>query len=252
VHPDGRRNGKPQGVGTGWLNVTRWTRPALAKVMRARFTKPASVSLAERAWNLACALRAAGIPTAEPLAVASENKAVAARHSILVTRELESMLPLSVWLERFSGAQDRRVLSRAIGSFLRRLASSGVRPARLDFDALVAHEKSGGRSDCAIEQIRELQDRALVGGLAVSALPELALAEVLDGRICDALDAATRVELIRELAAGMPPDLRPTNAEVLRCLRAALGESADREGRHRIARELFAQVCAEVGRESTS
>jgi len=250
VHDDGRRNGKPRGVGTGWLQVTRWSRPALGDVLRARFTQPASVSLAERAWNLSCALRAAGISTAEPLAVASEDRVVAARRSILVTRELEKMLPLSAWLERFDGAHDRRVLARALGSFLQRLASSGVRPAQLDFDALVAHEKSGGRSDCAIEQIRDIQDRTLVGGLAVSALPELALAEVLDGRIGAGSAAADRLELVRQLGRSLPPALRPTTSDVLRCLRGALGSTADRAERHAAARQLFGVTRGEVRRQA--
>jgi lipopolysaccharide kinase (Kdo/WaaP) family protein len=246
VLADGRRNGKPRGVGTGWLRVTRWTRPALGDVLRARFTQPASISLAERAWNLACALRAAGISTAEPLAVASEDRAVAARRSILVTRELEKMLPLSDWLERFDRPHDRAVLARGLGSFLQRLANSGVRPAQLEFDTLVAHEKSGGRSDCAVEQIREIQDRSLVGGLAVSALPELALAEVLDGRSGVESDAADRIELVRQLARSLPESVQPTPAEALRCLRGALGQAATRQQRHAAARQLFGAARGEV------
>lgn len=250
VHADGRRNGKLAGVGTGWLHVTRWTRPALGELLRARFTQPASISLAERAWNLACALRAAGVSTAEPLAVVSEVRPVAARRSILVTRELEKLSPLGAWLGRFDGPRDRRLLSKAVGSLLGRLAGSGVRPRELRFDALLAHEKSGGRSDCAIEQLRDLQDRKLVGGVAVSALPELAIGEVLAGTLGPALDAAQRVKLVRELGRSLPAGLEPRATEVLRCLRGALGSGVAREARHRAARELFASGRAELSRHA--
>ncbi|MCA8979885.1 MAG: hypothetical protein H6831_10645 [Planctomycetes bacterium] len=250
VHADGRRNGKPAGAGTGWLRVTRWTRPALGELLRARFTSPASVSMAERAWNLACALRSAGVSTAEPLAVVSDDRAVAARRSILVTRELEKWLPLPAWLERFDAPRDRRLLSRALGSLLGRLVASGVRPNALRFDDLSAHEKSGGRSDCAIERIRDLQDRAAVRGLELSALPELAIGEVRGGRIGPALDAQERLELVRELGHSLPAKLAPRATEVLRCLRGALGSSMDRAARHRAARELFATELVELRRDA--
>lgn len=250
VHADGRRNGKPAGVGTGWLHVTRWTRPALGELLRARFTQPASISLAERAWNLACALRSAGVSTGEPLAVVSEDRPIAARRSILVTRELEQLLPLPAWLERFDGPRDRRVLSSALGSLLGRIAASGVRLDGLRFDTLLAHEKSGGRSDCAIEQIRDIQDRTAVGGLAVSALPELAIGEVLGGRLGLALDSTERLELVRELGRTLPAGSAPRASEVLRCLRGALGSNASRDLRQRSARELLSFGSPELRRHA--
>lgn len=251
IHDDGRRNGKPLGIGTGWLRVTLWTHPALGDLLRARFTKPASISLAERAWNLHCALRAAGVPTAEPLAVASESSAVVARRSILVTRELEGMLPLAEWIERFHAPRDRRLLSRALGLFIQRLAASGVKPATLHFNAIVAHEKSGGRSDCAIEQIRDIQDRTLVGGLAVSPLPELALAELSNGKQTAAPDPDAGLQILRLLAASIAAQaVRPRSVEVMRCIRAALGDRAGRAERHATAREMLASSLTEVRRHA--
>jgi len=229
------------------LYVTVWQRPGLREVLGARFTKPPSASLAEREWNLLCTLRAAGVPTAEPLGVASESRAIAARRALLVTRELDGMLPLPSWLERFDDERDRRQLSRALGLFLGKLAATGVRLPALHWSSIVAHAKSGGRSDCAAERIVDLRERTAIGGLELSGLPELALADVRGGHQGDPLGVTERARLLRQLACERPASnvaLRAT--ELLRVVRGALGERASRADRRALARELIDAFSGEL------
>ncbi len=252
--PDGRRNGKPRGAGTGWLRLLRWTDARLGDRVRARVTAPRSASPAERAWNLSCALRAAGVPCAEPMAVAADG-AIAAKRSLYVTRELEGLLPLDAWLERFPSARDRRELAAALGSFVARLAASGVRVPRFAWSDVVAHEKSGGRAACALEAITDARDRAAVRGIPVSALPELALAEVADGALGDADAAAERVRLARALAASAPASARAASADardLARFVRGALGASATRADRRALFGELRALAAAGAPRREVA
>ena len=124
----GRLTGRPAGLGTGYLVVTRWRRTPWRELMRARVTRPRSASAAERDWNLLCLLRAAGVGTPDPLAVGTSERG--AGDSVLVTRELERCLELPAWLETARG-EVRRLGLAALGGTLRRIAAAGVELPRL-------------------------------------------------------------------------------------------------------------------------
>jgi hypothetical protein len=94
----GGLTGRPGGLGTGWVRFTTFESPAWRHLWHARLTAPRSVSLAEREWNLLCALRAAGVGTPEPLVVGTRGLGPVARRSFLVVRELEGAVALPRWL----------------------------------------------------------------------------------------------------------------------------------------------------------
>jgi len=130
--PDARGNlsAKPRALGTGflWLTIPRGS---TRELLRARFTAPRSLSLAEREWNLLCVLRAAGVGTCEPLLVGALGAGLVSARSFLLVRAPAVAFPLSRWLRTDAlGAERERGLA-ALGLFLGRLGRAGVRLAGL-------------------------------------------------------------------------------------------------------------------------
>ncbi len=129
---DGRRCGKPLGAGTGWLRLRRYHGGRWPELLSARFTHPRSLSLAERAWNLACHLRAHGVGTPDLVAVGARGSALVARESFLVTRELDGHETLAQWARLDLSPEARRRGVVALGCALANLFRSGVVLPRLD------------------------------------------------------------------------------------------------------------------------
>lgn len=138
----GRVHERPRGAGTGHALLCVY-HTTLFRGLRARFTHPRSASLAEREWNLACHLRAAGVSTPELLAVAARGVGLYAGESALVTRELAGMIPFDRWVHTelpgddwgpiTASAESRKTLGaerqlglEAVARLLDRLARSGA------------------------------------------------------------------------------------------------------------------------------
>ncbi|MCP3914214.1 MAG: hypothetical protein GY711_01525 [bacterium] len=214
--PDAPLSGRPRGAGTGFVFVRRYSDPPLGQCLRARFTKPRSESLAAREWNLLCHLRAAGVPTPEPMAVASAGRGVFARRSVLVTRELDAMRPAPEFFADEHELERRRLALRALGQMLARLCRVDVWLPRLAArHFFIGEPRAAQRADlaedaCAADQILAAQgDRCsegppVVPGLSWSREPEVAIASVRGGRILSApLSATRRTELLAKLASDV-------------------------------------------------
>lgn len=128
--------GSPAGAGTGWIYVRRYRSTPFLERARHRLTQPRSQSAAERDWNLLCLLRAAGITTPEPLAVASEAHPLYSPRSALVTRELSDFRPALEWLAMAEDPVLRNAGLASLGRLLGRLRRAGVQVGGLRADAL--------------------------------------------------------------------------------------------------------------------
>ncbi len=218
----GTGGGRPRGAGTGWIVVRRYD--GAPGWFRARFTSPRSASHAAREWNLLCALRAAGLITAAPLALVQEEGGVFARRSALVLRDLEGVQPLEDWLEGASGSR-RAALLRSLGHLLARLGAGGFElplgPGRVGVIEGDGTRAETARDACGLERV--LAARKGGGtpelGLAWRRLPELVL---LDPREARMRSGSTLARLLRSLAG----DGRLTRREKLRVLHAAAGNAA--------------------------
>jgi hypothetical protein len=136
VGADGRRGESPRGAGTGWLLLRRWRGGAVAELLRARFTPPRSASLAERAWNVACHLRAHGVGTPDLVAVGARGAGLVSKRSFLLLRELDGYESLERWLAEDLSAAARRRGAVSIGSALGKVIACGVALPRLDARSL--------------------------------------------------------------------------------------------------------------------
>lgn len=188
----GRLTGAPQGAGTGWVVLERWNAAPWGPLVRARFTRPRSASLGERAWNLFCHLRAAGVGTPQPLAVGAAGAGPLARNSFLVTRELAGYETPAQWIGRPHRPDARRRAFLALGSFLSNLLGSGVFLPRLALEQL------------RISAVAEVDDVEVgcdhAPGLKKNRMPGIALTDVTGGVIRERLSVAEAAAMLRALA----------------------------------------------------
>ena len=186
-----RRSGQPRGAGTGWMELVRYAHAGLGQRLRARFTHPRSTSLAEREWNLLCHLRAAGVSTPEPLAVAWAGGGALKARSALVVRALDGFRPAPDVLRGLPPSASRRQTLRALGLFLGRLLRSGVELPDLCAEHLQIASAQMTRAEssadaCGLEQVLGARAKSPVPpvpGMAWRELPEVALASVEGGRL---------------------------------------------------------------------
>jgi hypothetical protein len=166
----GNLTGKPGPLGTGWVWLTAYS-GGLGALLLARCTAPRSASLAEREWNLLCALRARGVGTCEPLVVGSRGNGFVARRSFLIVREPEGAFPLPRWLRTDGHGAERgrglEALARALAQLLR---SEIVLPGLAPEDLWLTPSGSG---ECETE-VRD--------GLRKNKLPGVTIVRVGAGR----------------------------------------------------------------------
>jgi len=197
----GRLTGAPRGAGTGWVVLERWNAAPWGPLMRARFTRPRSASLAERAWNLFCHLRAAGVGTPQPLAVGAAGAGPLARDSFLVTRELAGYETPAQWIGRPHRPEARRRAFTALGSFLANLFGSGVFLPQLALDQL------------RISAVAEVDDDEAgcdhAPGLKKNRMPGIALTDVTGGVIREHLSVAEAAAMLRGLAPRQEDGILP-------------------------------------------
>ena len=208
----------PRGVGTGWVLLERWIRPALGPSLRARLTHPRSLSLAERSWNLLCHLRAGGVGTPEPLAVGSIKRGLLARDSFLITREFENYLSLPEYLAVARGAERQRGI-KAVALTLAKIIRCGVYLPQLAPEKLmVSAPKAPGETLCDLKA--ELPPPGAGPGLKLNRMPSALLSDVEGG--------CMRTQAVPGEVAGMFLALRElplSSREGLRALRLALGHA---------------------------
>ena len=175
---DGKVTERPRGAGTGWIRIKRFEGGGLGSAMRARLAQPRSSSFAGREWNLLCRLREVGVPTPEPLAVGEVSAPLFSPASVLVTRELEDVQPMSAWLAERPDARSRARLSRALGVFFRRLFSAGLGPLELSpASVVVGTDDPNAASDCAFVQLAPKTE----GSLRFGDMPDVALEVLPEG-----------------------------------------------------------------------
>lgn len=223
----------PRGVGTGWVLLERWTRPALGPSLRARLTHPRSLSLAERTWNLLCHLRASGVGTPEPLAVGSVRRGLLMRDSFLITREFENYLSLPEYLAVARGAERKRGI-KAVALTLAKLIRCGVHLPQLGPDKLmVSAPKAPGETLCELKA--ELPPPGSGPGLRLNKMPSALLTDVeggcmrsqpVPGEVAALLLALRELPLspregLRGLQLALGHGPRPLRKEVQALLRAA-------------------------------
>jgi hypothetical protein len=219
---DGRRGGKPRGAGTGWLVLRRWRGAPLFALLRARFTRPRSASLAERAWNVACHLRAHGVGTPDLVAVGAAGAGLVSRRSFLVLRELDGYESLERWLALDLSDAARRRGAEALGRALGRILAAGVVLPRLDArSTFLSIEPDPGAGNACIAES---------GGPPQNRLPSVAVTALEDARL-DARDPAGRTAA---LLGSLAPAARAAPHLCARAaLRAARGAGLDRAARRR-------------------
>jgi hypothetical protein len=226
VGPDGRRGEKPRGAGTGWMRLRRWSDGSLAELLRARFTQPRSASLAERAWNVACHLRAHGVGTPDLLAVGAWGAGLVSRRSFLLTRELDGFESLERWLNEELSDGARRRGAIAVGSALGKVLASGAVLPRLDARSLFLSIEPDAAA-CLAES----------GGPRRNRMPSVVVTALEDARI----DARDPVGRARDLLARLDASVRGEGLERQRwrvLVHAARGARLDRAERRRLVREL--------------
>lgn len=221
----GRVTGRASGVGTGWIVLRRFRGTSPREFVRARFTNPRSLSLAEREWNLFCHLRANGVSTPEPLAVGRGRGALLSGSSFLLLRELDHLRPLPEWRASDLSPRAQVRLARAVGRTLARVFRCGVWLPALDLHSMSAsapRERIRGTEACALHQIAERQGfaaRAPFGEeLSWSALPEVALTDVRGGGLVRAPDVRAR----RRMLVGLERSMAGCD---LRLVRRLVGEA---------------------------
>lgn len=178
---DGRQHERPMGAGTGWLRLFRWSRGG-GELWRARFTRPRSTSLAERAWNVACHAAGHGVGVPELVAVGAGGRGLVARRSFLVVREPSRSMPLTEWAALEMEDEPRERGLRALAGFAERLAAAGI-----------AHEGLEPR-DLWIERPREGCGEAPVAGATAerNRLPGVLLVRLDGARLARPGDGALR------------------------------------------------------------
>ena len=221
---DGRLTGSPKGAGTGWVELWRWEAGGLKLG-------------GEETWNLLCHLRAKGVATGMPLAVAS--KGWLRRRSLVVVRELTDHTPwLSAWTAASPG--DRHLLERALGAFVGRLARAGVDASGFELADVVvapehedhAHSEAGDEIDCAAKAIASLRETRAQHSWRKNRMPSLVLAEP-GGVQLGEFDADRRLHVWERLIADLGP-ARSSRLELR--LGSALSGERDRGPRQRFLR----------------
>ncbi len=222
----GRLTGRPHDAGTGRVVLRRWSRAPWPQLLFSRLTHPRSSSLAEREWNLLCHLRAHGVGTLQPLAVGARGRGPVSRHSFLVTRGAEGLVPLPEWLDEGRSAADRRRGIQALGAFLAHLFEARVLFPRLTAEQLWMAPPDAGEDPSTCEN-HDL-------GFAPNRMPSVILGASPGGRILPSFGAAQMRAVLTRLAAGGPAS-RLSNRERLRVLRIATRRWLDVEERRRLA-----------------
>lgn len=232
--PDGRVCGAPRGAGTGWVVLSSWREPPLGELLAGRFRAPRSASLAERAWNLLCHLRAAGVGTPEPLAVGARGRGLVARRSFLVTRELRGFVPLASFAAALAGARDERAAARAAATFLARLLRARYVAPPLSGEVLRVRAEPPELPGTG-EAVHACEADALA--LRRNRLPGFALADVRGGRVTRRF----RPRAVARMLSGLAPELAAAGvrAELLAAvLRGALRGGLARDERRALLRAL--------------
>ena len=232
---DGRRRGRPGGAGTGWLRLRRFHGGGWMRHLAARLTAPRSASLAERAWNLACCVRAAGVGTPELMAVGSAGQGLLARRSFLVTRELEGYEDLATWLAQPLSPAARAKGARALGAALGKLLGAGLvlpelGPAGL-FLSIEADEPGWAGTACA--------DHGS-GGPRKNRLPSVVVGSFASGRLSRAdLEGRAR-DLLARLWRGLDAERPPWRLGARTLVHAARAAGLSAAARRRLWRALTA------------
>jgi len=205
VGADGRRHEKPRGAGTGWMRLRRWSDGSWAELLRARFTEPRSASLAERAWNVACHLRANGVGTPDLVAVGARGGGLVSRRSFLMLRELDGFETLERWLAQEISLPSRRRGAIAIGSALGKVLRAGCVLPRLDARTLHLSIEPDVAA-CLAESGGEKRNR----------MPSVVVSALEDARIDAAAPRRRARELLRLLDAEARRAAASSTAPVLR------------------------------------
>lgn len=232
---DGRLTGAPRGAGTGWVRLVRYRGGGFIESLRARFTEPRSSSLAERDWNLLCALRASGVGTPEPLAVGSLGGGFS-RRSFLVTRELQRVRRLEDWFREEQSPSARRLGLAALGAFAGRLLRSGV-------DLPQLKRESGRELWIGVPREACEGEEAPVAKQRMRRLPPVFVTSVRSGRLEEPLDPPRAAKRLRSWWLALPEDARPSATESFSILRRALANQAD----SRAIRALWAGLRQDKG-----
>lgn len=234
--------GRPRGAGTGWVLVRRYHGGSLRERVAARLTSPRSDSLASREWNLLCHLRAAGVTTPEPMAVAAEGGGFLARRSALVTRALEGVTPAPEWFSRRRRPRERRDALRAVGLALSRVLRSGTELPRLSAAEIALSEPGDatraetGPDACALEQVVAARPVTLSGGLSWRRLPDVAVTSVRGGRLRRRARPAAVAATLERLSRGAGDALDAR--EKLKVALLATRRCLPRRARKRVLRRL--------------
>ncbi|MEM7307569.1 MAG: lipopolysaccharide kinase InaA family protein [Planctomycetota bacterium] len=239
VGPDGRRGGKPRGAGTGWLRLQRFHRSSLGELVRVRFTAPRSLSLAERAWNVACHLRAHGIGTPELLAVGAGEGGLFARASFLVTRELDGHETLERWLGEALSPAARRKGALALGHALGQILAAGVVLPELGPRSLHLSIEADEPEGHACEHGPEPGE----GGPRKNRMPSVAVSAFGGARVAPGGLAARAAALAEGLLAGWEPPASAGWRFAARVLVAAARVAGlERDARARLWRTALART----------
>ncbi|MDA1264884.1 MAG: hypothetical protein O2816_07390 [Planctomycetota bacterium] len=203
----GTLRGRPRGAGTGWVLLRRFHAAPLRARLAARFQHPRSDSLASREWNLYCALRAAGVVTPAPMALAHEVHPFFAKRSALVLRDLEGVRDARTWFAETDDPLARRRACLSLGLTLARLRAGNFDLPRLASRLGVLPEDDADRPDaaddaCGLEQILAARTRSPRGealgfarGLRWRRLPEIVVTDAAGGRIRAAAQRANLDDL---------------------------------------------------------
>jgi hypothetical protein len=203
----GLQRERPRGAGTGWLVLHRYSGGG-AELMRARFTRPRSESLAARRWNLICHLRAHGLGAPELVAMGEGRPG----ESFLLERELEGFAPLPLVIASEPPAERRRLIVRSLGLTLAGLFRSGTWLPRLRPESiLVQLDEAGGvrpgSEACAALEIESLRlEAGTLRALRLRRrrLPGVAFAELDRGRVLASVSARRRRRLLAALDRELP------------------------------------------------
>lgn len=212
--------------GGDWLRLRRYTGGSFARRLAARVTAPRSESLAERAWNLACHLRAAGVGTPELVAVGSRGRGPVARDSFLLTREPDGFETLPQWLAQDLSPRARRLGATSVGLALGKLLRAGVELPVLraehvlvsiepDDDKVAAAAPAGEGADHGHELDHGHEHGSGPCGLDPDApppnrMPSVVITALEGGRIRRGPTARAALELLTSLRRGVehaPPFL---------------------------------------------
>jgi hypothetical protein len=242
----------PPGVRTiGGVTVYRFRASAL-DLLKARVTEPRSSSLAARAWNLACHLRAHGVATPAPLALVEFGPAGGARDSVLAVRAPEHAEPLATWLARERRPRARRRGLRALGLALAALLRSETSLPQLGASSILVvpeEPEPGDDGGCAAARIAGLRSRpAAVRKLRLARAPVFVFCDLVGGRIARRASPARRARWLRRLGERAPPELAPRERALV--ARFALG--LDRRARARPQTGARARTARAIASDSSA